>query len=442
MPQAFPLTLWLHFTLPHQLSAAMGMSAVSVAKVEATLEAAAFGLLGVELSRTLGLSGAAAVVSVAGVIFGGSLAMFSGLEKSFGELAVLGTLLGICSLTAARHQRGALIGGLAFALALLIHRSALLFAPIYAWICLRCWQPATDRKWEVLVGAAAVLAALVISRADYARALQFDRGFGYFGWPASGLDVGLDSVDVANVLLLLCPLIPLVWVVRSQARIPILLLLSTILPGLVLLCGTKHSYHGLFRDWDIFTGALSPLFVLVAGSIGLGLQSHGRAAGRVAPAILAAAIVPTLFWLWAQADADRGFRQVHAFVTEGPLRSADVRGRSWQFLCSRYVDLKRFPEAVTAGRKAAELAPTHDLLLVLAGSERNAGDPRAALGTYRRVAALVPEDLVAWYNITTLSAELGDATAADDALARLGALGAPRDVVAYARALVQRRRRL
>ena len=263
-----------------------------------------------------------------------------------------------------------------------------------------------------------------------------------FGWPASGLDVGLDTVDVANVLLLLCPLIPLAWVVPSRARIPVLLLLSTILPGIVLLCGTKHSSHGLFRDWDIFTGAMSPLFVLVAGSIGLGLQPHGQAAGRVTPAILAAAVVPTLFWLWAQADTDRGFRQVQAFATESPLRPMDVRGRSWQFLCSRYVDLKRFPEAVTAGRQAAEFAPTHDLLLVLAGSERNAGDPRAALETYRRVASLVPEDLVAWYNITTLSAELGDGAGADDALARLGTLGAPSDVVAYARAIVQRKRRL
>src|SRR5262249_22790672 len=77
-PQALPLDLALHYTVPSRLAPAFGGDPNDVSRAIGAVEAAAFAWLAVAFARTLRLRGAAAAAAAATVAFGGALGMFTG----------------------------------------------------------------------------------------------------------------------------------------------------------------------------------------------------------------------------------------------------------------------------------------------------------------------------------------------------------------------------
>jgi tetratricopeptide (TPR) repeat protein len=444
-PQAFRLDVWLHHTLPLKLVAAGAATPNGAARMTGMLEAALLAVVAVELSRMLRLRGVASCFVTAAVLFGGGLACLTGLGKAFSELTVLGAAVALFGLRIALLGSGLGLGGLAFACALLLHRSAILLAPVLVVPFVLALRSRRAPAWpEALLGIGAPLAALAWVAGPLMRtSLGFDRTAGYLGMPASVAELALNAADVVNLLLLLAPALVLVlgWRGRAASNAPAAAVwVAFALPFGLLAVSVRHSGQGLFRDWDMFAALAAPLCVLAAVRVGQQLENLRRQELWIGVAALAAVVVPSLLWLGSQADLQSGMRRARAFALEAPRRPDDVRGRTWAFLTGRYVELDDYREAVTAGRMAATFMPTRNVLLCLAGSEKNIGENAAALADFRRMIALDRSDAVAWYNIATLAAGLGDFSQADEALRGLGATSAGAEVLPLATALVARER--
>ena len=447
-PQVFPLEAWLHHTLPLGWVTAGVATANGAARTIGMFDAALLALLAVELSRMLRLRGVASCVSTAALLFGGGLANLTGLAMAFSELTVLGAAVALFGLRIELLGSGIGLGGVALACALLLHRSAILLAPVLIVpLVLAVRARRGPRRAEMVLGIGAPLAALAWIAGPLARtALGFDRSAGYFGVPARLAEFGLNVVDAVNLLLLIAPALVLALAWRGRAA-PIAsnaraasVWVAFALPFGLLSVLVRHSGQGLFRDWDIFAPLAAPLCVLAAARVGQQLERLGRRGQWVGVAALAAVVVPTLLWLGSQADLHAGMRRARAFVLESPRRPDDVRGRTWAFLTGRYVELDDYPQAVSAGRVAVKLMPTRNVLLCLAGSELNVGQKAAALADFRRMIALDPSDPVAWYNVALLAATVGDFPLADEALRELGATSAGAEVLSLATARVARER--
>lgn len=85
-PQALPLDLALHYTVPSVLSRGFSGDPNDVSRAIGAIEAALFGGLAVAFARALRLRGVAAAAATAIVAFGGALGMFTGFAKVFSEL--------------------------------------------------------------------------------------------------------------------------------------------------------------------------------------------------------------------------------------------------------------------------------------------------------------------------------------------------------------------
>jgi hypothetical protein len=127
-PQALPLDLALHYTVPSRLALAFG-DPNDVSRAIGAIEAALFGGLAVAFAAALGLRGAAAAAAAAVVAFGGALGMFTGFAKVFGELCLITAAFGVLGIRTVRDGVGLTRLSLAVCAGLLLHRSALGFLP-------------------------------------------------------------------------------------------------------------------------------------------------------------------------------------------------------------------------------------------------------------------------------------------------------------------------
>jgi hypothetical protein len=128
-PQAMPLDLFIHHSLPQAMAGALHVDPLDAERVLGALEAAILALLAVAFARALDLRGTAALVAVTATALGGWLAIFTGYGKAFRELSVVVLAVAAFGVLLVRSGRGIVPLGLAVAVGLALHRSAIGLLP-------------------------------------------------------------------------------------------------------------------------------------------------------------------------------------------------------------------------------------------------------------------------------------------------------------------------
>lgn len=423
-PQALPLDVLLHYTLPRAAGAALGLDVNVTARLLGALEAGALAALAIAFARVLGLRGAAACAAVALVTFGGYLGVFTGYAKAIAEMTVLTVAVAVLALAALRDPRARLPLGVCLALALILHRSALGLLPAAA----LAWAWAPRGATPTRAGRAATLAAAALPLVALAATLprmirtfvtmdpvHFTSGdLARQGGLFAALASPLHRADVASVVFLLSPLWLLVPVTLVTARAggddlrrrERLVLLALFAPWLVMLL-FLHPPQGMFRDWDNFAPAGATLSLLAGWGAARTLEARPRGAWLGAP-IAAGAAVPALLALLHAADLERGLARIEAWLAGPPARAIEERAKTWDFLGIRYAQLDRWDRSAQAMARAAQDAPSPRILLQWASAEQARGADRAAQAVYRRLLAAAPEERRGWYGLAFVSARLGD----------------------------------
>lgn len=425
-PQALPLDVLLHYALPSYLTSSAWIDANGAARLIGALEAAALAALAVSLARALALRGAAAVAAAAVLFFGGYLGMFTGFSKAFAELCLAVACVGVFGLRVVREGRGLLALGLAVAVAVTLHRSALGFVPalLFAWILWlrRDGAPGAWRRPSAILGIAIPLVTIaimtprivaIVQRFDtvhFASATVTAEG-GVF---AAALQ-GTRPLDLWNLVLLISPLAPLIPVLAlslgrkaydgsAAAEAALLWLLA--LPFLVVM-PFLHPVQGMVRDWDDFAATGVAISLLAAWYASRALRGAGRAAW-IAVAVSLGVAAPAVEWLAHNADQDRGFRRVRALMAEPPRREKSERGNTWDFLGIRAFRLERWDDAAEAFSNAASTSPSPRILQEWALTETMRGRYSEAAALYRRMLEKSPESPLGWLGLATVAFRAGD----------------------------------
>ncbi len=437
-PQALPLDVFLHYSFPRYLTDSALVDANGAARVIGMLEAALLAALAVAFARALALRGAPALVAAALVFFGGYLGIFTGFSKAFAEMCLLVAVLGVCGIRALRDGKGLLPVGLALAVGVTLHRSALGLAPAVA-LVFAGWFRRHGRHggWKrpgVMVALAAPLTALavmvpriaaVVARWD---AVHFaPPGIERQGGVLGAVFAGSRPADMLNLLAMLSPLALLVpaLVLARRGRPPaggaggeLAVLAAIALPFLVVL-PFIHPVQGLFRDWDDFAATGVAVSLLVAWWVGRTLRAQ--------PAWLAVALTmnvaaPTVQWLAHHRDLERGFLRVRSFLLEPPRRAEPERASAWDYLGIYSFNLERWDAAAEAFSHAAETSPSPRILQEWALVETMRGNYRMAQQLYHRMLVKMPENALGWLGLATVSIRADDLPEATQAARALLAL--------------------
>jgi tetratricopeptide (TPR) repeat protein len=446
-PQALPLDLALHYTVPSRLAPAFGGDPNDVSRAIGAAEAAVFAGLAVAFARALRMRGAAAAAAVAIVVFGGALGMFTGFAKVFGELCLITAAFGALSVTAVRDGRGLLPLSLAVCAGLMLHRSALGFLPplVLVWaLWFRTRGPGA--AWR-RPGALAALAlppltlAFMLPRIRAAIA-STDR----FHFARAGSDLphvlraafaGLHLVDLGNLLLLLSPLALVTPLLAAQlapalARRTEAVLLAALLAPFVGLLLFVQPRQGPFRDWDVFTAAGVAVSLLLAWLVGETLRGSPRHAW-LAVAVVLGALAPSVQWLIHNHDVRRGVARIEAYVSGPPLRGADERALLHNFLGLQHEAWGELDAAADSYARAAELAPGPRILMEWALAESNRGHFATAQQVLQKLVVRAPGMMLAWSELARVSYELRDTAecrrAAESALRIRPDLDKPRELL-------------
>lgn len=419
-PQALPLDVWLHFTLPHQLVRS-GMSAEHALRAIGALDAALLGAAAVAFARAVDTGPLGRVVALAGVLFGGYLCLFTGEGKAFAELCVCLVAFAACALRVVRDGRGLLGMGLALALAIALHRLAIAMLPAFAlaWIA---WLRgrAADGAWRrpgVLAAAAIPAVALVTTLPRIARTFAgYDVGKHVLNRDAlAGRSVvqgwlePLHLLDVVNLVLMLAPLVPVAVVaaiaMRRDARAPAerWLLPALWLPFAAVLLLTWPR-QGLVRDWDVFAASGVALAIAAAATLA---DRAGREKRGLALALVLAAVVPSVQWVVHFHDPVAGSHRIEALLQEPPARAASDRAATWDFLGWRYDRAGDYAASAHAFRSASEIAPSPRFLTNWAMAETLRGNHADARELYARAAARDSNFTLAWFGLAVAALNTG-----------------------------------
>jgi hypothetical protein len=446
-PQALPLDLALHYTVPSRLSLAFGGDPNDVSRAIGAIEAALFGALACAFARALRLRGASAAAAAAVVASGGALGMFTGFAKVFSELCLIAAAFGALGITVVRDGKGLPALSLAVCAGLTLHRSALAFLPplLVVWAL---WFRAHGKggAWR-RPGTLAALAlppltlALMLPKIRAAIA-STDR----FHFARAGSDLphvlgaafrGLHLADLGNLLLLLSPLAlaapalgarlaPSLW------RRPEAVVLGALLVPFAGLMLFVHPRQGQFRDWDVFTAAGVAVSLLTAWLVGETLRGSTRSAW-LAAAVVLGALAPSLQWLMHNHDARRGVARVEAYVAGPPTRGGEERALLYNFLALRHEAFSERDAAAESYARAAELAPSPRILMEWSMSESNRGNYAGAQQILQGLVARAPDMIMAWSGLAYVSYKLGDTAecrrAAESALRIRPDLVQPRDLL-------------
>src|SRR5262249_50365673 len=391
-PQALPLDVWFHSTLPAWLGHA-GMDPVLVTRLLGAVEAGALVFLALAFARGLGLSGGALLGATTLVIWGGWQALYTGFGKAFSELVVAALALATLGISVARGRRHVTFG-VVLALALLLHRSALGFLPaaIGAWLAGRV---ASGRGWRVWVGIAIPAVALA---ALAPRLWQSMHAYDTTHFAAAGEGLGgalgrllapLRLLDLANLALFLVPMLPLLFTLSGRHERPspllepeakrVLLLLAV--PFVVALFFLRPA-QGIARDFDDYSTGAMTIAVLLGARVGSRLRNVPRA-GWMAVSIGLGSAAPVVAWLALQSDVGLGLARVEAWVQGPPTRSAAERATTYDYLGGRWFRAERYDLAEAELEKAVALTPSPRLVLGWAGAAERARDFATAERAYR-----------------------------------------------------------
>jgi Flp pilus assembly protein TadD len=136
--------------------------------------------------------------------------------------------------------------------------------------------------------------------------------------------------------------------------------------------------------------------------------------------------VPLVAACVIESSAERGLARVRALLEEPPARSERGHALAWDFLASRYHDLRGPAAEAAAFRRSADYAPNPRVLHSWGQAAERAGNRAEALEAYRRLAARDSLSVEAWMAVGRLSMDTGDTESAWRAAVRLRAL-APDD---------------
>jgi hypothetical protein len=423
-PQALPLDVFLHYTLPLRLTAAHIMDANGAARMLGAVEAGVLGALAATCAGTLGLRGGAAFASAAVVLFGGYLGMYTGYSKAFAEMTVLVALAGVSALGVVRGGRGLLPLGLAVSAGLVLHRSALGLFPMLAlvwglWLARNARGGAWRRPGTIAAFALPLVALAVMGPRILGTVMGTDTAVHFAppevraqGGVLAAAFAGTRAWDMASLLLMLSPLslaiVPLVALLgRREGRAVEPLVLATLALPFVAVMAFIHPAQGLFRDWDDFSATGMALSLLAAWLVGETLRDARRHAW-LAVAVAIGVAVPALQWLMVHTDTVRGLARVRAFVTEPPVRPPAQRGTTWDYLGIRSYRLERYGEAQAAFARAVETSPSPRILHEWALASAMAGDDATARVAYRRLLEKDPANNLGWLGLATAAMRMRD----------------------------------
>jgi len=460
-PQAMALDLLVHVRLPQYLITQLGWTVQMALRGLGALGAAVLALAAVRLPRALGLGGAAALAVAVTVWAGGTLGMFTGYGKSAIELTALTALAGAASLEAVGSGGGLVTLGLCAALALGFHRSGIVLAPLaLTGLALAPVPWSRAPRW---IGAALVALALalfgpraihLIATFDVLHHLAPAETRAAGGMLGSLVDP-LHLLDVANVILVLAPLAPLLITLAivlpragsagaaapaadpASFRRRAIVLALLVLPALATLLLTRPQ-QGIFRDRDVFAPAGAALSVLTACAAGAALMPRPRA--WLALALVLGAVVPSIQWLalWHQPRVAVAY--VRRYIEGPPERAAWDRAATWDYLGTRALVERRGDEAAAAYAKAVQAAQNPRLIGEWGMAELIRNQYARAESLFQRTVELDPNSTIGWNGLATAASWTGDTAAC--AVAEAGLMrtdpGNPR--IAELRALLARAR--
>ena len=419
-PQALPLDVLLHFTLPLAVSDSGVLDANGAARLLGAIEAALLALAACAFARALALRGGVALAAAAVAFFGGALGLFTGYGKAVAELTVLSFAVVAAGIRLTRDPKAGWSLALCVALGLFLHRSALALLPAAAYAWWRSWRTAgaEARRPAALLPIALVLAVLAFMLPRIvATMLRWDPV--HFAPPEVARQGGmlraavlpLHLIDLLDVLVLMSPLVPAgLWLAaageRSNSQDLCWIVLLVTVPWWPLL-PLIHPPQGTFRDWDDFAPAGATLSLWTATLLGLCLRRRPRWQWLGVAAALGA-VAPAEQWLAHQLDLGRGLARVQAYLAGPPARPAAELGLTWDWLGIRAAQLSRWDLAAQSLSRAAETTPSPRVLSEWGLAERERGNEAHAQELFRRVTVLTPEEPNAWYRLAASSWRLGD----------------------------------
>jgi hypothetical protein len=437
-PQALPLDVFLHYTIPLRFTTTQVLDANGAARMFGAFEAAALGAIAAGFARTLNLRGGAAFATAAIVLFGGYLGMYTGYSKAFAEMTLLVALAGASAVGVVRSGRGLLPLGLSVAVATLLHRSALGMYPMLAlvwgvWLARNAHRGAWRRPGAIAAFAAPLVALAIMGPRITETVMKTDTsvhfapaevqsGGGVLGAALSGTR----PIDLLSLILMLSPLALAILPVgallgrragRGAATLELGALAALAAPFVAIMVFI-HPAQGLFRDWDDFAATGVAVSLIVAWLAAETLRDSRRFAW-LAVAVTLGVAVPSLQWLLVHSDSVRGLKRVRAFVTEPPVRPPAQRGTTWDFLGIRSYRLERYAEAEEALSHAAETSPSPRILHEWAYAAAMAGHDRAAQQAYQKMLAKDPGNNLGWFGLAAASMRLRDVPEAKRAASEL-----------------------
>jgi hypothetical protein len=361
--------------------------------------------------------------------------------------------------------------GLAVAIAATLHRSGLglLPAAVFVWIVAWRTHAATPRTRRTLL--VSLLAPVVSLAVMVPRIIAIVRRWDQVhfhphevvreGGVLPAMFAGTRAADILNMLVMLSPLVvtlltvlPFVLAARAASPEPVPgrrsaratpatpptrgvepVFLALLALPFVTMMPLIHPAQGMFRDWDDFCATGVSVSMLVAWTLAALLRPR-PAWGWLGVAVLAGVAMPTLQWLEAQRDLNRGLIRVRAFVAEPPRRTDEERGTTWDFLGIRHVRLgndaasahrddeahHEYVQAAEAMSHAAETVPSPRILQEWGLAAALSGDYATARDVYRRLVEKDPDNAYAWMSLAAADMNLRDLAGAKIAGQRVIAL--------------------
>jgi tetratricopeptide (TPR) repeat protein len=442
-PQTMPLDTLLHHTLPMMLRSATGLPVLTYARVLGVLEAGGFAWCAARFAVAAGFRGAAATAVTALIACGGALTTFTGYLRPAAELCLLTAAVGAQGLELARTGRRAPALGITLAVALAMHRSALALLPAgaAAWAIAGLRHPALRRRASFWAGAALPLATLAMLLPRLVRIVTtFDLPHHLAtpevraaGGPLAAALAGLRALDLANALVVLCPLaiaLPVLVATlgRRALRSPEALVLAALVVPQAAIFVLVHPQQGVFRDWDVLAPAGVAIALALAWWSGLVLAARpGR--GALAAAISVSVALAALQWLLHGRDRERGLERVRAFAFEAPMHADAERASALDFLGNREAELGHWGGAADVFGEAVTLEPSPRLLQSWAMALTQSGDLPGALRAYRQLAQRAPDQAPGWAGLAVTATRLGERDEALEAARALDRLRAGNPIV-------------
>ena len=429
--QAMRGDLLLHHAFPRWAAEHSPWTTDQVGRGLGALLAAGTLLAGWRLASLLGASG---VVGFAVAILAtatGALALDTGYGKATVEIAALATVLAVGVVHLAQDRApgeagtGLLAVGVALALALLLHRSALVLVP--AWIAgtVVAFRAGRMREAGTIAGFVAPPVALALVAPRLWQVLTtFDRSHhasGDIGATIAAAFAPLRLLDSLNALLLLVPLVPLLPVLLAMGPRPSrrawALIAVLVLPPLALLLVVQPQ-HELPRDWDVFALAGSVIAVVLAWRFAEVLRAEPGARVFALPVALAAAL-PALQWVALQSHPEPTWSRAESILLGPPARRTEDVANGLGTLGMMRLGRGQPERALALFERSAEQAPNPRMFVQIGMAEAMLGRPERALVQYRHAASLNPDLNAAWRGMAAAASALGDAASMREALTNL-----------------------